>query len=180
MTPRERQSVIDRLVASEARIFDLIHGLTEEQWFFHESPERWSIAEIVEHLILFEAFIVGAIAKALAGAAEPEKRAAAAAKDGLVLGVATERDTKFNAREAARPAGNSTGTAGLIREFRAARTRTLAFVTDIQGDLRSHFFAHVAFGDLDCYQWLVLLGAHGFRHALQIEEIKADPEFPPE
>ena len=43
----------------------------------------------------------------------------------------------------------------------------------VQGDLRSHFFAHVAFGDLDCYQWLVAMGQHTLRHVAQIEEIKA-------
>ena len=44
--------------------------------------------------------------------------------------------------------------------------------------LRAHFFPHIAFGDLDCYQWLLLVGQHSLRHALQIEEIKASAGYP--
>jgi hypothetical protein len=32
---------------------------------------------------------------------------------------------------------------------------------------------------MDAYQWLLLLAAHTERHTAQIEEIKADPKFPP-
>jgi hypothetical protein len=38
----------------------------------------------------------------------------------------------------------------------------------------------MAFGELDLYQWLIVLSKHGERHALQIEEIKANPAWPVE
>ena len=66
----------------------------------------------------------------------------------------------------------------MVAELRKTRARTMEFVAETQADLRGHFFPHIAFGDLDCYQWLVVLGQHGMRHALQIEEIKADPAYP--
>ena len=37
-----------------------------------------------------------------------------------------------------------------------------------------------AFGTLDGYQWLLLLSTHSERHTAQIEEVKADPNFPKE
>jgi hypothetical protein len=33
-------------------------------------------------------------------------------------------------------------------------------------------------GDLDCYQWLLVVGQHSLRHALQIGEIKASAGYP--
>jgi len=36
------------------------------------------------------------------------------------------------------------------------------------------------FGLLDGYPWLLLLSAHRARHSEQIEEVKADPNFPKE
>jgi hypothetical protein len=66
----------------------------------------------------------------------------------------------------------------MIAEFRKTRARTVAFVTGTQADLREHFFPHVAFGDLDAYQWLVVVAQHGSRHAFQIEEIMAHPDYP--
>lgn len=177
MHSQERQLVLDQLTASEARLLDLVANLTPQQWHFRESPERWSIAENIEHVILFENFLKGVIAKTLAEEAQPEKKPQAAAKEPLVFQIATGRHTKFNAREIVRPTGRWPQTNEMIAEFQNTRAQTRAFVADIQGDLRSHFFAHVALGDLDCYQWLVVLAQHGARHALQIEQIKADPAY---
>jgi len=178
MEPHERKLVLDQLASSEARLLDLVAGLTQQQWSFRETPERWSIAENIEHVIVLENFITQTIAKVLEGPAEPEKKILAAKKESLVLGVANSRSMKIKAREAALPAERWPDPAELISELRKTRARTTAFATETQANLRDHFFPHVAFGDLDCYQWLVALGQHGFRHALQIEEIKADPKYP--
>jgi DinB superfamily len=178
MTTQERELVLEQLASSEARLLGLVEGLTAGQWGFREGAGRWSIAENVEHCILFEEFIRGVIARTLEQAAEPEKRSGAAAKEALVMGLAEGRATKFSAREVVRPVGTWVDMVEMVAEFKRTRARTVAFVEGLQGDLRGHFFPHVAFGDLDCYQWLVVLGQHGARHALQIEEIKQDAGYP--
>jgi hypothetical protein len=178
MTTQERQVVLEQLASSEARLLGLVEGLTAEQWGFREAVGRWSIAENLEHCILFEEFIRGVIARVLQGPVEVEKIAGAAAKEALVFGVAEGRATKFSAREVVRPVGTWVDMGEMVAEFRRTRAQTAAFVEEVQGDLRGHFFPHVAFGDLDCYQWLVVLGQHGARHALQIEEIKRDAGYP--
>ncbi len=76
-------------------------------------------------------------------------------------GLAKARSTKFNAREAARPVGRWPDTAEMIAELRRPRAGTLAFAAETQAELRDHFFPHLAFGDLDCYQWLVVPVQHG-------------------
>ena len=175
----ERQMVLEQLAASEARLLEVVDGLTAEQWRFRETPERWSIAEIVEHLALFEGFILGAITNALKGPTEDDKKPLAAGKEHLVLGLADARETKFKAREVVRPVGTWSDALELIAELKKARARTVAFAMETKADLHGHFFPHIAFGDLDCYQWLRVLGQHMNRHVLQIEEIKADPAYPP-
>jgi DinB superfamily len=183
MSFQERQLVLDQLASSETRLLQLVDGLTPQQWNFREKPERWSIAENIEHVIAFENFIMEVIARVMTGPAEPEKKTQAPAKEPFVLRIADDRERKFNAREVVRPVGRWPETAEMMAELRKTRARTVAFVTEAlavenQADLRSHFFAHVALGDLDCYQWLLVLAQHGSRHALQIEEIKADPAYP--
>jgi hypothetical protein len=178
METHERQLVLDQFASSEARLLELVDGLTPAQWSFREAPERWSIAEIMEHVVAFENFIMQAITRIMDGPAEADKQRLAAAKEHLVLGLANARSTKFNAREAVRPVGRWADTAEMLAELRKTRARSIAFAAETQADLRAHFFPHIAFGDLDCYQWLVVLAQHGVRHALQIEEIKADPAYP--
>jgi hypothetical protein len=65
-----------------------------------------------------------------------------------------------------------------LQEFEAARERTRDFAASTQADLRRHFFKHPIFGDLDLYQWLLMIAAHCDRHRVQSEEVMASPEFP--
>jgi DinB superfamily len=178
MQPHERQLVIDRLQSSETLILSLIRDLTSAQWNFHETPNRWSISENIEHLAIFEPFIIGAITKALQTPTSPDENRSTTEKEPQVLAIASSRDSKLIAREAVRPTGRWPNPAEAIAEFRKARARTIAFATETQADLRNHFFPHIFLDDLDCYQWLVVLGQHTLRHTAQIEEVKADPNYP--
>jgi hypothetical protein len=178
MDTQERQVILNQLDLSQARLVELTDGLTPEQWHFRETPERWSIAENIEHVILFEEFLRGVIVKTLQQAAEPEKRAFAAAKEAAVFNIGNGRDTRFNAREVVRPTGRWADTGEMLAAFRKTRAETRTFAMGLEGDLRGHFFAHVALGDLDCYQWLVVMAQHGERHARQIEQVMADPGYP--
>src|SRR5689334_20217672 len=105
MEPQERELVLEQLRSSEARLLELVDGLTPEQWNFREAPDRWSTAENIEHVILVETFLLGTVQKLVAGAPEPRKRILAEGKDSLVLGLAYSRNQKINAREFLRPAG---------------------------------------------------------------------------
>jgi hypothetical protein len=175
---QERQLAVDQLAASEARLRELVEGLTKEQWDFRETPERWSIAEIIEHVIAVETRISRAIQKLIEQPAPEGERPDTEGKDKLLMTRALDRSVKLTAPEPVRPSGKFADRAELMAEFGATRARTLQFTAETQGDLRNRFIPHMAFGTLDCYQWLLLLGKHGYRHAAQIEEIKADPAYP--
>ena len=79
MEAHERQLVLDRFASSEARLLELVEGLTPEQWNFRQTPERWSIAGNIEHVINVEKRILGAIGKKLVDRASrrsvPRRRA---------------------------------------------------------------------------------------------------------
>ena len=176
----ERQQVLDRLTASQSRLLATVANLSSPQWHFREDPDRWSIAENIEHLIHFESFIAQAIANALTRPAEPEKQSQAASKQPRVLSLGSNesRRAQLKAREVVRPTGQWSEPDVLIEEFRSARARTLAFAAETDADLHTHFFPHIAFGDLDCCQWLLVLSFHTDRHVLQIQQVKTHPKYP--
>ena len=178
MTPEERTFLLERLRESEARLLALSDGLTAEQCTFRESPERWSIAENLEHLVLFERFIRGVVTKILAAPAEPEKAADVAAKHEAVLGLDDAREMKLQAREIVRPVGGFEDATAVQEAFRRERAETIAFAGDVQGNLREHFFTHLSLGDLDAYQWLLVIAQHSDRHAAQIKRVMSDSRFP--
>jgi len=178
MDEEERAFVVEELRASEARVLALLDGLSAEQWAFREGPERWSIADILEHLILFERFVRGAVLTMLERDAEPEKMAAVGAKLPAVMMIAEARDVRIEAREVVRPTGRWHDTGAMISMLQRERAKTIAFAESTDAELRCHFFEHLLLGDLDAYQWLVLMAKHSERHALQIEEVIRDSRYP--
>jgi hypothetical protein len=57
-------------------------------------------------------------------------------------------------------------------KLRAAMREYAAKTTD---DLRSRKLLE---GNMDVYQWFLMISTHSQRHILQIREIKADPRYP--
>ena len=52
---------------------EAVRGVTAAQAGFREGAERWSIAEVLEHLVVWESFMRGAVERALGEPAAPEK-----------------------------------------------------------------------------------------------------------
>ncbi|HYA17638.1 MAG TPA: DinB family protein [Bryobacteraceae bacterium] len=178
MRPDERQQVLEQFAASELHLLRLIDGLSPEQLQFRTAPGRWSIGEIIEHVIAVEQRILRAIGKMTAQPSTRTERPDPTEKDqALWLGV-TNRETRLEAPEPVHPAGKFLVVVEAVEQLRGTRARTLEFVSITDADLRGHVIPHIAFGELDLYQWLIVLSLHGSRHAAQIEEILADPAFP--
>ena len=90
----------------------------------------------------------------------------------------TDRSHKFKAPEPLQPAGKFEGFEAALKAYILRRDSTVAYIESTQDDLKDHFITHPAFGTMDLYQGLILLAAHSARHTAQIEEVKADLNFP--
>jgi hypothetical protein len=110
--------------------------------------------------------------------AEPDKRAEGKGKDEMILEKVVDRSQKVQAPEALRPTHRWATQQALIDHFKESRDRTIAYVENTPHDLREHFGEHPLLKQMDGYQWILLISAHSHRHTLQIEEVKANPNFP--
>jgi hypothetical protein len=178
MNSEERRLLLNDFSSTREHLLRIVDDLTPEQWRFHPAEGRWSIGDCIEHVTVVEARVLRAIGKHLERPAEPEKRPLAAGKDAAARQRIPDRSRRIEAPEPVRPTGKWENPDQLLAEFLATRDRTIHFTSTTDGDLRNHIFAHVSLGEIDCYQWLVVLSLHGGRHAQQIEEIKAHPAFP--
>ena len=183
MEKAEREFLLLYLAASRERLLESVEGLNEQQQRFRPARDRWSVAECVEHVSIVERGVLRKI-EALVLAPQPEipphaqPPPRARVPDQVILARVPNRSSRVTAPPETLPGGRWTDFAELLRQFEAARERSLRFAAVTQGDLRGHCFAHPYLGDLDCYQWLLFLGAHSERHARQAEEVIADPDFP--
>jgi hypothetical protein len=150
-------------------------GMTEAQWNFKPGPDRWSAAEVVEHLALIEDVVLGVLAKLPQGPAPPADWDAKGL-DAKLLAQVPDRSTKYEAPPQARPTARWSPEQAL-EHFLASRARTAELLRTMH-DLRGHVIAHPVFGPMDGYQWVLAVAAHSERHTKQILEVKADPKFP--
>ena len=176
MEAQEKALVLGHLNSSREQLLNLVDGLTEKQWQFQPGEGRWSINQCLEHVVRVENRVLGNMQKKVSeGADELDK---ARVDDALLVHAVQDRSTSRQAPEVARPTGQWPNSEELLVEFAGTRQRTLDFAASAPDNLRNRFLPHAAFGELDCCQWLLMLGLHGKRHAKQIEEIKASPGFP--
>lgn len=174
MTSAERERASSYLVETRENLLRTARNLSPTQLRYKPAPDRWSVAECLEHITVTEGFILGNINKTLQQAADGST--SGMGDDGMVKMV-VDRSTRIQGPEFLMPTGRWAHDR-LLDEFESARKRTAEFVVTTNVQLRQHGFPHPMFGALDCYQWLLLIGAHGERHRAQAEEVIAHPGFP--
>jgi uncharacterized damage-inducible protein DinB len=175
MTPTEREFAISQLDQTRERLLQTLQGLSPDQLLYRPQPSCWSVAENVEHLIVVEKRLVGAIEKLLQQPPDFLKRPSMSDQEVIqIIGTVAE---PVQAPEQTLPTLRWPAD-DLSSEFEATRQRTRDFAGATMGDLRHHFITHLLFGDLDSYQWILLIGAHCNRHTVQSQRVKACPSFP--
>ena len=181
LSPEEREVALKSLRATHDAFLKSIEGLSEKQWRFKPAPDRWSVAEVSEHITIAESSIFGLVqSKFMTSPADPAKRAEVSGKDEIVLMKVPDRSHKAQAPEFLKPTDRWATEAELIKAFEDSREVTMDYIRTTNDDLRDHFGPHPVLGMLDAYQWILLISAHCERHTRQIEEVKADPNFPKE
>ena len=175
----ERDRAMSELHATRKRFLDSIGGLSQAQWTFKPAPQVWSIAQIADHVVVSEGELFDALRKKiLASPAQPGKRGTNKAKDEQVLKVFPDRSQKRKAPDYLEPAGKWATQSAAVSEFKKLRDAHIAYVDQTQDDLRAHFTENRVMGEIDGYQWMLLISAHTERHVLQIEEVKANAKYP--
>lgn len=132
------------------------------------APDRWSVADVLEHLAIVEERTVAlmqplvANVPGLGGAATPTPLDRTALRD---------RSQKVSAPEMIHPTGAEDAQATWQR-LQRSRESLLALIDLCEGrDLATIERTHPRLGRIDGYQWLTSIGAHEERHAAQIVEI---------
>lgn len=172
----ERDYAVRYLTESRNGVADAVKGLSEAQWKFKPVPDRWSIAEIVEHLAVTEDLVSKKVLVDLPAAPAPSASHNARQVDALVLAKMNDRSVKAQAPPQIVPTGRWSPS-GALQHLLDSRAQTIALF-EAMPDPRHHVIDHPAFGPLDGYEWVLVVAAHSARHTQQILEVKSDPNFP--
>lgn len=176
-TQQERDSLSKHLDQTRQAFVASISGVSDAQWTFRAAPDRWTIAEVAEHIAISESTILQIVTdKIMKGPAVP-KNPDPLSDEKLLAGL-LDRTSKFQAPEMLKPTNRWATRDALVKDFLAAREKTALYVKTTTDDLHGHGAPHPVFKMLDGYQWVVLLSGHSARHTAQIEEVKASAGYP--
>lgn len=171
------------------RIEELLEYLAEHRRALHEAvasvppslrerkpaPDRWSVAEVVEHLSLVEhrvaALLARQVAAARANGAGPDPDTSSIVSTYVNPNAVVDRTKRISAPELVQPTGTfdaAAGTEALV-QARAAMKSSLQNANGV--NLEPLMATHPALGPLNMYHWVVSLALHDDRHAAQIREI---------
>jgi hypothetical protein len=175
----DRESAVKELEDSRRAFLASVQGLSEAQYRFKPAPDRWSVAEVAEHIAVSEEKIGQNIMdKIMSQPTPPELLAQVQHDDERIRRLLLDRTTHRQAPEFLKPTGRFPALTEVTVSFGQSRDKIVAYVQNTKEDFRGHAGPHPALKAMDGYQWLVLLSAHCRRHTAQIEEVKADPNFP--
>jgi len=183
MTPSELDHARLYLQQTENGVIGATQGLSQAQWKFEPAPDRWSIAEIVEHMVLAQELILGPVREQLTNAPAPGQLDHNTV-DAIVLNQMPDRTTKFKAPDVIQPTGRWTPVVTMAR-LRKNYAQLVEYL-ETTPDLRQHAIDALplkaiskgAYDSMDGYQWILTAAAHVDRHTKQILEVRADPNFP--
>lgn len=152
------------------KLRSVVEGISAEQAETRPSPDRWSVAEIVEHVAIVEGGIVRICSKLIGKA-----KAGEILSDGtfylspeFISGSERIEAMKLEAPERTHPKGTVL-IADSLKLIDGSYTELLALREDIEKyDARSFKFPHPYLGDMSALEWLVLAGGHKSRHLKQI------------
>ena len=176
MTKAERAELIELLNKSEKEFVQAVESLTDQQWSFKPGPDRWSVAECAEHIVLAEALLFETATTSLTAASD-EKWEDTLRKTDVLRRALPSRTTKVDAPAAIKPRQAMTRQQ-LMARFKEQRARALAYVQETEAPLKAHTAANPFFGPLNAHQWLLYIPLHHLRHNLQIAEVKSSSSYP--
>jgi len=177
LTSKELNKAVMYLQKTRADVLKATKGLSDAQWNFKPATNRWSVAEVTEHIAAAEDFLMDMVRDKVMKAPARTEAADVQAIDEFVLEKIPDRSVKVQAPEPLQPSNRFGSPKDSLKHFRESRAKTLKFLKHTK-NLREHAVDSPLGKKLDAYQWLIFISAHSERHTKQLLEVKADPSFP--
>ena len=172
ITQRDREHLVAHLEMTQSWLADEVAGLSPAQLNYRSAPDRWTIAEVVQHLAIAEPNYWKILEDSLK---QPPRKLDKQATDADVLWYGIDRTRHEKTSPDENPKDQNIDVAQALKTFLAMHSRLLALARTTNEDLRAHA---VPEWGVDAYQCLLEISTHEQRHILQIREVKAGSGFP--
>ncbi len=160
--------LLETLNASRTELLHTADSVAPGRWLARPAAKAWSTAEVIAHLTMVERTVTDAADRVLLHSPKPLHLFR---RLHWPLWIVTRRILRRKSPIPLDPALLGTKE-NMLAELRAARERTLAFLTGTRDrDLSAYSWPHPFLGNLNFYDWFRFLAHHEVRHTKQILEI---------
>ncbi len=180
-TEAERDYLLRGLDSTRNVLLGEVAGLTPAQLHFKPDSAQWSVAEVLEHLGVWEEILLWDL---FSHENSPERRDLLhlnKGKDSATLAYATD-PSKGTSPLIALPLGRFHTAGELTGFFNRFRNEVIRSVRESRADYRLHYiYRPKEWGEgaqRDMHQYTLLFIAHTTRHTNQVQRVKAHPAFP--
>ena len=174
-TEADRQYTLDNMKRTRDDLVKETENLTPEQWKFKESPDRWSIAEVVEHLGNWE--IIWAREISISSRNKPSPELLNTSKPDSFYHEFIIEEKPHDAPDISRPTGFIEGKNNLTR-FVKLRNDNITFIEKTNADMRAIFEFTATDYPRNMHQVYIYQWGHIDRHLRQIRKVKIDKNYP--
>ncbi|MCG9972401.1 DinB family protein [Christiangramia crocea] len=175
--PLNKDDIFKYLEETREGLEESVEGLSDAQMQFKPDAEGWSVAEIVEHIIIVEGGLRSMLEAKFAEDPTPELKAEVKMTDEQILGFITDRSQKVKTQSQFEPSAKYATSEEALEAFNDQREDIVDFLKDTEVDMRN-YINEFPFGKIDAYQTVLFMAGHTARHTQQIEEVKSSPGFP--
>ena len=179
--PADRQYLLNGLKKTESDFLQEVEGLSNEQLHFKPDSSQWSVAEVMEHIGVYEELLYWDLVNNQYTDERPDLVDSVRGIDSVMIAYATDPN-KGQAPLIAKPLGRFKEKEDLIHFVTGFRREVITLVQDTKVDFRLHFIFRPADWGVwhirDLHQYTLLWIAHTERHLNQIRRIKSNPGYP--
>lgn len=170
MTTVEKMTCLNQLEQSRNDLFDVLEDISEQVFLRKSTPDVWSIAEVMEHVIKVETTVIITLQQLAKSATKTPLDQPKSSEE--VMELSASRALKSKAPENFLPVGIFTNKKVAMETFEMCRKKTNDFVNHDSIDLKTVTFPHPRIGILDGNNWLTFVSGHTQKHIAQIKELK--------
>jgi hypothetical protein len=179
MTPEERIFLAAHLTRTRDLLLTEIANLRPDQWTFRPDDESWTIGECADHIASIEKLTFSMVSKRLQAATpDPQRAWEVQKKTPWILEAVPSRHARVKVPAGIENTSHSPTPEEFAGLFEDRRATLVQYVSETEQPMHDRVAPHPVFKDLDGYQWLLMISLHSERHAAQIAEVKAHPEYP--
>lgn len=173
----EKIDIFKYLEETKEALEESVDGLSDQQMQYKPDENSWSVAQVVEHIIIVEAALKSMLEERINAGETPDQMAEVKMTDEEVVALITNRNDKIQTQPQFQPSGKFTSADDAIEAFDDQREMTVDWLKDSDANMRN-YVNEFPFGKIDAYQTVLFMAGHSERHTAQIEEIKKNPDFP--